>query len=99
MPGEMIQLRHPDPSKRNARIANDAYAVARRTVLEVVPATEPGITLAAYLDEVAAKLPKAEGWDPSLSARWYAMAMKLDLEARGELRRVNRRPPQRLVRT
>ena len=99
MPADTIQLRHPDPGKKNARIASDAYAVARRTVLAVVPATEPGITLPAYLDRMAEKLPKAKGWDPSLSPRWYAMAMKLDLEARGELKRINRRPPQRLVRT
>jgi hypothetical protein len=96
---ETIQLRHPDPTKKTAHIASDAYAVARRTVLAVVPAREPGITLPAYLDAVAAKLPKAKGWDPSLSARWYAMAIKLDLEARGELKRVNAKPPQRLVRT
>jgi hypothetical protein len=96
---ETIQLRHPDPTKKTAHIASDAYAVARRTVLAVVPAREPGITLPAYLDAVAAKLPKAKGWDPSLSARWYAMAIKLDLEARGELKRINRKPPQRLVRT
>lgn len=99
MPGEMIQLRHPDPTKKTARIAPDAYAVARRTVLAIVPATEPGITLNAYLAAVAATLPKAKGWDPSLSASWYAMAMKLDLEARGELKRVNTKPPQRLIRT
>jgi hypothetical protein len=99
MPGETIQLRHPDPTKGNARIASDAYAVARRTVLAIVPAKEPGITLNDYLDEVAVMLPRAKGWDPSLSARWYAMAMKLDLEARGELKRINRKPPQRLVRT
>ncbi len=99
MPSEMIQLRHPDPAKKTARIASDAYAVAHRTVLTVVPAGEPGITLPAYLDEMAARLPKAKGWDPSLSPRWYAMAMKLDLEARGELKRVNAKPPQRLVRT
>ena len=99
MSGETIQLRHPDPTKRNARIATDVYAVARRTVLAIVPAHEPGITLNDYLDAVAAQLPKAKGWDPSLSARWYAMAMKLDLEARGELKRINRKPPQRLVRT
>jgi hypothetical protein len=99
MPAEMIQLRHPDPTKKTARVASDAYAVARRTVLAVVPAAEPGITLPAYLDEMEAKLPKAKGWDPSLSARWYAMAMKLDLEARGELKRVKAKPPQRLVRT
>lgn len=98
MPGEMIQLRHPNPMKKNARIAGDLYAVAHRTVLAVVPKDEPGITLPAYLEEMAAKLPQARGWDPSLSARWYAMAMKLDLEARGELKRINRKPPQRLVR-
>jgi hypothetical protein len=48
---------------------------------------------------VETRLPSVNGWDPSLSARWYAMAMKLDLEARGELSRVNKRPPQRLIRT
>jgi uncharacterized protein DUF6958 len=95
---DRIQLLHPDPSKKTARLASETYVVARRTVLEIVPAQEPGITLEHYLDEVATRLPKVKGWDPSLSARWYAMAMKLDLEARGELRRVNKRPPQRLVR-
>jgi hypothetical protein len=99
MPGEMTQLRHPDPTKKTACIASDAYAVARSTILAIVPAREPGITLNAYLAAAAAKLPKAKGWDPSLSASWYAMAMKLDLEARGELKRINRKPPQRLVRT
>jgi len=80
-------------------MARDAYALAHRTVLAVVPKEEPGITLNDYVDEMASRLPKAKGWDPSLSARWYAMAMKFDLEARGELKRMNRRPLQRLVRT
>jgi len=96
---DRIELRHPDPGKRNARIAPDVYSVARRTVLAVVPAAEPGITLDDYLAAMKARLPKARGWDRSLSPGWYAMAMKLDLEARGELKRVNRKPPQRLVRT
>jgi hypothetical protein len=98
MPDDRIQLRHPDPSKKTATVASDTYAVARRTILAIVPAKEPGITLNDYLGAVAAKLPKAKGWDRSLSASWYAMAMKLDLEARGELKRINRKPPQRLVR-
>jgi len=99
MADDRIQLRHPDPTKKMPRMADDAYAVAHRMVLAVVPREEPGITLTAYVDEMASRLPKAEGWDPSLSARWYAMAMKFDLEARGELQRINRKPPQRLVRT
>lgn len=44
-------------------------------------------------------LRNAREWDPSLSAGWYAMAMKLDLAARGELRRINTKPRQRLIRT
>ncbi len=64
-----------------------------------MPATEPGITLNAYLDAMTTQLRKAREWDPSLSAGWYAMAMKLDLGARGELRRINAKPPQRLIRT
>ena len=96
---DRVQLRNPDPSKKTATIAGGTYAVARRTVLAIVPADEPGISLNAYLTAVAAKLPKTKGWDPSLSPSWYAMAMKLDLEARGELKRINRKPPQRLIRT
>jgi hypothetical protein len=46
-----------------------------------------------------ARLPKTPDWDRSLSPGWYAMAIKLDLEARGELRRINTKPPQRLIRT
>lgn len=95
---DRIQLRHPDPSKKMPRMTRDAYALAHRTVLSVVPKSEPGITLVAYVDEMASRLPKATGWDPSLSARWYAMAMKFDLEARGEIRRAKGKPPQRLVR-
>jgi hypothetical protein len=30
---DRIQLQHPDPTKRNGRIAPEAYAVARRAVL------------------------------------------------------------------
>ena len=94
-----VHLRNPDPAKKTARMDGDLYAVARRTVLAIVPAEEPGITLDDYLAEMTARLPQANGWDRSLSSGWYAMAMKLDLEARGELKRVNRRPPQRLIRT
>jgi hypothetical protein len=96
---DRIQLRHPDASKKMPSMAGDAYALAHRTVLAVVPVAEPGITLNAYLEEMTSRLRKANGWDPSLSARWYAMAMKFDLEARGELKRINRKPPQRLIRT
>jgi hypothetical protein len=95
---DRVQLRNPDPSKKMPRIAKHTYALAHRTVHAIVPRDAPGITLKDYLDQMATQLPKAEGWDPSLSASWLAMAIKLDLEARGKLRRINARPPQRIVR-
>jgi heme oxygenase len=96
---DRVQLRNPDPSKKMPRIAKDTYALAHESVHAIVPKEPPGITLNDYLDQMAAQLPKAKDWDPSLSASWLAMAMKLDLEARGKLKRINARPPQRIVRT
>jgi hypothetical protein len=46
---------------------------------------------------MAKRLLRAKGWDRSLSASWYTMAVKLDLEARGEITRTGG-SPQRLVR-
>ena len=95
---ELVQLRNPDRTKKMPRLAKAPYAVLRRTALAVVPKKAPGITLKAFLAEMAKRLPKAKGWDRSLSASWWAVAIKLDLEARGEIARVNTRPPQRLAR-
>jgi len=93
----MIQLRHPD-RKKMPSMTKDSYAIARRTALAVLPKRAPGITLTEFLDAMATRLPKAKGWDRSASARWYAMAIKLDMEARSEIKRVNVKPPQRIVR-
>lgn len=95
---DVVQLRHPDPKRKMPRMAKGSYALARRTALAVAPKKPPGITLQEFLDEVATRLARNERWDRSASASWYAMAIKLDLEARGELERVGNKPPQRLVR-
>ena len=93
-----IQLRNPDPKKKMPSIDIGAHAALRRTALAVVPREQPGITLDEYLDEMKARLPEMKGWDSSASPGWYAMAIKLDLEVRGELKRMKGKPPQRLVR-
>ena len=95
---DRIELRNPDTKKKGRRIDPGMYEVLHRTALEVVPKAAPGITLEEYLDGMATQLPRAKGWDRSASATWYAMAIKLDLEAKGELKRINNKPPQRLVR-
>ena len=92
-----VQLRNPDPNKHGPRMAKDTYAVVRQAALATLPASGVGLTLEEFRAKLATRLKRTKGWDPSLSARWYGMAIKLDLEARGELRRTG--TPQRLTRT
>lgn len=99
MADDRIQLRNPEPTKSSPKMERATYSLARSVALAVIPAREPGITLPDYLETMRRSLPKAEGWPAGASAGWWAMAIKLDLEARGELRRVKAKPPQRLVRT
>ena len=94
----LVQLRNPDKTKKMPQMPEDRYALLQRTALAVVPKKAPGITLNEFLDETARRLANAKGWDRRDSAGWWAMAIKLDLEARGEIARVSKRPPQRLVR-
>jgi hypothetical protein len=91
-----VQLRNPDPKKKGPRMAKEMYALVRRAALATLPASGAGLTLEEFRSKLATRLTRTKGWDPSLSARWYGMAIKLDLEARGELKRTG--TPQRLVR-
>ena len=92
-----IQLRNPDPQKKGARIARDQYDIARRVALATLPKSGAGMTLTDFRAGVVKRLARATGWDKDASPSWYSMAIKLDLEARGEIKRVGK-APQRLVR-
>ncbi|HLZ48388.1 MAG TPA: hypothetical protein VKR80_07030 [Candidatus Limnocylindria bacterium] len=95
---DRIQLRHPDRTKKMPRIDQGVYAVVRRTALATLPKRAPGMTWTELRDTVADKLGRARGWDRTLNAWWYTTAVKLDLEARGEIERIPRSSPQRLIR-
>jgi hypothetical protein len=91
-----VQLRNPDPKKKGPRMDAATYAVVRKAALATLPATGAGMTLEQFRSALARRLGNTKGWDQSLSAMWYGMAIKLDLEARGELKRSG--TPQRLTR-
>ena len=91
-----VQLRNPDPKKKGPRMDTATYGVVRKAALATLPANGPGMTLEQFRGALAKRLGRTAGWDPTLSARWYGMAIKLDLEARGELKRSG--SPQRLTR-
>ena len=95
---DRIQLRHPDRTKKMPRVDRQTYAVVRRTALATLPRTGPGVTWTEFRDTVARRLARAKGWDRTLNAWWYTTAVKLDLEARGEIKRMPKSSPQRLTR-
>ena len=94
---ERIQLRNPDPAKKAPRIDKGTYAIVRRVALATLPARGPGMTWTDFRDRVSARLLHTRGYDRALNPWWYTHAVKLDLEAKGEIKRVGR-SPQRLLR-
>lgn len=86
---ELIETLNPDSSKQGVRIEKSKYNLMRASILDVLHVHGP-LTfsqLAALVDE---KLQgKFEG-----SVMWYYTTVKLDLEARDEIRRVPKSKPQ-----
>ena len=95
--GERIQLRHPERGKSAPRIERWKYEALKRAILKVVPRKEPGLPFARLAPAVTRHLSRAERAKLG-SVAWYSISVKLDLEARGVLRRVPGVAPQRLIR-
>lgn len=62
--------------------------------MKVVPQSEPGILFTDLTKKVASKLSKADQAKVG-SLMWYVTTVKLELEVRGELRRVRGVTPLR----
>jgi hypothetical protein len=95
---ERILTLHPDPNKSGTRIHRWKYEVVREAILEALPATKPGL-LFKELSPSVRKTLGPESVEKLGSVTWYAVTVKLDLEARGEISRVPDARPQRLIRT
>ncbi len=68
----------------------------RRAILDAVPGDEPGLRFMDLSKEVEQRAPRR--LFENASVNWYTTTVKLDLEARGLIRRVPGVSPQRLVR-
>lgn len=75
----------------------EVYEEAKRAILESVPRDEKGITFPELLSLVRQRVPR-QVFD-GRNVNWYATFVKLDLEARGLITRVQGSRPQRLVRS
>ena len=80
---------HPDPTEQGVRIEKSKYEVVRSAIISML--TKNGsMTFAELGNAVEDRLRKNfEG-----SIAWYYTTVKLDLEARKEIRRVPRTSPQ-----
>ncbi|GAC1351729.1 MAG: hypothetical protein NVSMB1_07580 [Polyangiales bacterium] len=94
--GENGRARKPTRARRGARIAKDKYDAVAAAILAVVPRGGDGFLSRDLPDAVAARLPKQFIEKGSVS--WYTNAVKVDLENRGMIERVEGSKPQRLVR-
>ena len=93
---ERIKTLNPDPEKSGTRISRAKYEAVRRAILKVVPAAGDGLPFKELPSRVRNELPKRDLATLG-SVSWYTTTVKLDLEARGELKRVPGARPQRLL--
>jgi hypothetical protein len=67
------------------------YAAMREALLEVLPASAPGMTETQMRQAVLPKLP-ADLYPGGARAAWWSKAVQLDLEAKGVIKRETARP-------
>ena len=93
---DRIETLHPDPAKAGVRIERWKYDSVRKAILGAVPREAPGLPFKELSGKVRSAL-SAEDLSRMGSVSWYTVTVKLDLEARGEIARVEGARPQRLV--
>jgi hypothetical protein len=86
---EYVLTINPDPTKQGVRIEKAKYDIVREAILENLHAFGP-MTFTQLAELVEDRL---QG-DFDGSVMWYYTTVKLDMEARGELRRVPKSRPQ-----
>lgn len=92
-----VQIKNVNVPNTKTRIDGVKYEVIRRAILAVVPRSAKGITFKELPSAVDAWLAKNhKDWTGSVP--WYTTTVKLDLEARGMIARIEGERPQRVRR-
>lgn len=85
---DMIRTLHPD-KKQGVRISKEKYEIIRKAILCVLE-TQKEITFM----NLSRAVEKEVNGNFEGSVMWYVTAVKLDLEARGQIKRVPNSRPQ-----
>jgi len=94
---EMIEALHPDPTKQGQRVNRAAYEAYRDALLEAIPDTADGIAFGELAAAVEVLVPNRIR--TTTSPGWWTTTVKLDLEARGLIERIEGTSRQRVRRT
>lgn len=88
---DKIQLLNPNSAKKGAIIDKQKYETVKETIMGILEEKEI-ITFKELMGEVSHRLCHRFEGSPS----WYCTVVKLDLEARNIVERVDRSSPQRV---
>ncbi len=94
---EKILCRTPTPGKQGTRILRWKYDAVRNAIRKIVPRRKDGVKFQHLAGRVKALLSPDERKRLG-SVSWYTVTVKLDMEVRGELKRVAGSRPQRIYR-
>ncbi|MEL6299384.1 MAG: hypothetical protein AAFQ45_12515 [Pseudomonadota bacterium] len=88
--GKLIVLNVNHPGNES-RADPQKYADMRAAMLKVLPDAPPGLTQSEVFAAVKPHLPQAT-FPAGKASGWWAKTVQLDLEARGILKRTNKKP-------
>lgn len=95
---EKVVCETPTPGKKPTRIDRWKYDLIREAILDIVPAGGDGFLFKELPQAVRERL-IPDDLDRLGSVTWYTTSVKLDMEVKGELKRVKRASPQRLLKS
>lgn len=96
MPVERIEIENFTSPGRTYRVDRAKYEAMRDALLKVLPAAEPGLTVAGARAALLPLLPDTQ-FPGGEKAGWWLKAAQLDLEAKGIIQR-SKGSPVRLFR-
>ena len=91
---EMFQALHPDPTKNGTRVTKANYDAYRAALLKVIPNSKEGIYFADLSKAAEAHI--SQEMLNNTSPGWWTTTVKLDLEARGLIERIEGKGKQRV---
>jgi len=94
---DKISCRTPTPGKQATRIPRWKFELLRKHLLALIPVEMPGVPARQVPALMKTRLGPKE-LERLGSLNWHLTTVKLEMEVRGEIERIPRVSPQRLIR-